>query len=76
MATERLGQQHLDVADNPFPKRAFAVAEIEFPDTQQIVGQVELLDLIQVGVEPLTPVGQRLGVVGRDVLQVENPEVA
>src|SRR5208283_6003326 len=71
-----LGQEHLHVADIALAEAALAVAEVELPHTDEFFRVAERAHAFDIVEHPDSPVLQRLGVTGREVFEMEQPEIA
>src|SRR5690606_26442612 len=63
------------IADGALDKAPLAVAEIKLPEGNELLRVAQGADGGEVGVEPVAPALQRLGVVGADILQVKQTHV-
>ena len=71
----RFGKQHLDIADVALGESAFTITQIIFPHPNKCLGIAPIPDLINIGEKPSTPLPQGSGIVGRNVLQMNQSQI-
>ena len=75
LAMKRLGENHLDVADIVFFEGPFAVAEGEFPHANERFVKSQSSHIIDPVEEGISPPSQGLGVVRRNIREMDNTQI-